>query len=289
MAPQEAEGPRAAAWAITSGKGGVGKSTLSLNLGIALSAEGKRVLLVDADLGLANIDILLGISPEHNLQDLLHGRVSAFDVIVEGPEGLSVLPAASGISESEAWQSDDSARLGEELGRLERAFDLILIDTGAGISTKVTDFVLSADRVFVVATPEPTSIADAYAMVKVATGERPDLPVGLIVNRAKSPREAHELHAKFEEIVGRFLNISIDRIGHIVEDVEMGRATRNQFPVVLGSPESEAARCIKKSAPNSPPNSIRRIVSSRGCLPDSQLGQRKKKWPSSPWRSTAGL
>ncbi len=246
MAPQEAEGPRAAAWAVTSGKGGVGKSTLSLNLGIALASESKRVLLVDADLGLANIDILLGISPEHNLQDLLRGRATAFDVIVEGPEGLSILPSASGISESEAWQSENGSQLSEELGRLERAFDLILIDTGAGISDKVTDFVLSADRAFVVATPEPTSIADAYAMVKVATGERPDLPVGLIVNRARSPREAHELQGKFDEIVGRFLEVSIEKVGHVVEDLEVEQATRNQRPVILSNPESEGARCLKK-------------------------------------------
>lgn len=248
MAPQEAEGPRAVAWVVTSGKGGVGKSTISLNLGIALAAEGKRVLLIDADLGLANIDILLGISPEHNLQDLLSGTASAFDVIVEGPQGLSILPSASGLGESEAWQTGDGSRLSEELGRLERAFDLILIDTGAGISNKVTDFVLSADRAFVVATPEPTSIADAYAMVKVATNERPDLPVGLIVNRARSPREAHELHAKFEEIVGRFLNLSIDKIGYVAEDLEVEHATRTQHPVVIGSPQSEAARCIRKLA-----------------------------------------
>ncbi len=246
MEQQEAESPRAVAWAVTSGKGGVGKSTLSLNLGIALSAAGKRVLLVDADLGLANIDILLGIAPEYNLQDLLRGRASAFDVIVEGPESLSVLPAASGISEVDAWQTDDADRLSEELGRLERAFDLILIDTGAGISTKVTDFVLASDRAFIVATPEPTSIADAYAMVKVATSDRPDLPVGLLVNRAKSPREAHELHTKFEEITKRFLNIQIDRIGHVVEDLEIEHATRNQNPVVVSEPETEAARCLKK-------------------------------------------
>lgn len=247
MAPPE-EGPRAAAWAVTSGKGGVGKSTISLNLGIALAAQGKRVLLVDADLGLANIDILLGVAPEHNLQDLLRGEVSAFDVIVEGPEGLCVLPAASGISESDAWQADDGLRLSEELGRLERAFDLILIDTGAGISSKVTDFVLSADRALVVATPEPTSIADAYAMVKVATGERPDLPVGLIVNRARSPREAHELHAKFDQIVGRFLNVEVGRVGHVTEDPEVERATRSQHPVVIAAPDSEAARCFKRLA-----------------------------------------
>ena len=248
MAPQKAEGPRAAAWAVTSGKGGVGKSTVSLNLGIALSATGKRVLLIDADLGLANIDILLGVSPEYNLQDLLRGRASAFDVIVEGPEGLSVLPSASGLGESDAWQAGDGEQLTEELSRLERAFDLILIDTGAGISEKVTDFVLSADRAFIVATPEPTSIADAYAMVKVATGDRADLPVGLIVNRARSPKEAHELHTKFEEIADRFLGLQVDKVGHVVEDHEVERATRTQHPVIVASPQSKSARCIQRMA-----------------------------------------
>ena len=244
----EPEAPRAVSWAITSGKGGVGKSTITVNLALALSTLGKRVLLIDADLGLANIDILLGITPEHNLQDLLRGGASAFDVIVEGPEGLSVLPAASGISEAEAWQPSDRERLAEELGRLERAFDLILLDTGAGISSKVTDFVLSADRAFVVAVPEPTSIADAYAMIKVCHTSRDDLPIGLIVNRARSSREAHELHEKFNQIVDRFLGTSITRVGHVVEDLSVERSTRGQQPLVLSEPGSDAAKAIAKLA-----------------------------------------
>lgn len=244
----EPEAPRAAAWAVTSGKGGVGKTTVIVNLAIALSALGKRILLIDADLGLANVDILLGLTPEYNLQDLLRGRASAFDILVGGPGGLSILPAATGISEAEAWQPGDRERLSEEFGRLERAFDLVLIDTGAGISPKVTDFVLSADRAFVVAVPEPTSIADAYAMVKICVASRDDLPIGLIVNRARSSREAHDLHDKFNQIVDRFLDTSVDRVGHVVEDLEVERSIRSQEPLIVGQPSAEAARAIGKLA-----------------------------------------
>ena len=248
MDQTEAEGARAAVWAVTSGKGGVGKTTLSLNLAIAISRMGQQVLLVDADLGLANVDILLGISPEKTLEDLLAGRATAFDVIAEGPEGLSVLPAASGIAEAEAWRSEDRYQFAEELGRLERGFDLILIDTGAGISSKVTDFLLSADRMLVVAIPEPTSIADAYAMVKVCTTQRSDLEMGLLVNRARSGREAHELHEKFSQIVDRFLGATVTKCGHVLEDMAVEQAARSQHPVVLSSPESSAAHCITRVA-----------------------------------------
>lgn len=240
----EAGGSRATVWAVTSGKGGVGKTTLSLNLGIALSRHNRQVLLIDADLGLANVDILLGISPEGTLEDLIQGRATPFDVIVEGPEGLSILPAASGIAEAEAWQSGDRQHLAEELGRLERGFDLILIDTGAGISSKVTDFLLSSDRMLVVAIPEPTSIADAYAMVKVCWTQRQDLEIGLLVNRARSPREAFELHQKFNQIVDRFLGMSVFNAGYVLEDFSVEQATRNQLPVLLSQPDSAAARCI---------------------------------------------
>lgn len=239
---------RASVWAITSGKGGVGKTTLSLNLGIALARQGIQVLLIDADLGLANIDILLGLSPERTLQDLLRGDATALDVVVEGPEGLSILPSASGMAEDEAWRPQDRGRLAEELGRLERGYDVILIDTGAGISSKVIDFVLSADKMLVVAVPEPTSIADAYAMVKVCHTQESQAEKGLIVNRARSPREAFALHQKFDQIVNRFLGINIERAGYILEDIAVEQAARSQTPVILSHPQSAAARCFEQVA-----------------------------------------
>lgn len=242
--PGEPASESASVWAITSGKGGVGKTTLSLNLGISLSRAGRQVLLIDADLGLANIDILLGLAPEATVEDLLQGRASAFDVVVPGPEGLSILPAASGLSEQNAWRPGDQQTFAEEMRRLERGFDLILIDTGAGISSKVTDFVLSADRMILVAIPEPTSIADAYAMVKVCQAQREDLDVSLLVNRARSPREAFELHQNFNNIVNRFLGTSVSKAGHVLEDPSIEQATRSQSPVILSHPDSVAARCI---------------------------------------------
>lgn len=243
-----ADEARAAVWSITSGKGGVGKTTLSLNLGIALAKQGLQVLLMDADLGLANVDILLGLSPEHTVQDLISGEASALDVVLEGPEGLSILPAASGMAEHDAWQIEDRHRLAEELGRLERGYDLILIDTGAGISSKVTDFVLASDRMFVVAIPEPTSIADAYAMVKVCHQSGAGPQKGLIVNRARSPREAFALHQKFDQIVERFLGMHIDRAGYVLEDIAVEQASRSQNPVFMSHPNSAAAKCIEQLA-----------------------------------------
>ncbi|MDA0749051.1 MAG: hypothetical protein O2954_21230, partial [bacterium] len=149
----------------------------------------------------------------------------------------------------------DRHRLAEELGRLERGFDLILIDTGAGISSKVTDFVLSADRMLVLAVPEPTSIADAYAMVKVCGTQRPNLETGLVVNRARSPREAFELYKKFDQIVSRFLGLSVFRAGHILEDLSVEQAARTQQPVLLSHPDSLAARCIRQLAKDLAPES----------------------------------
>lgn len=251
----EGDERRAAVWAVSSGKGGVGKTSLSLNLGIVLARSGKQVLLVDADLGLANVDIMLGVSPERTLQDVLREEASAFDVLVEGPEGLTILPSATGIAEIEAWQPEDLYRLGEELGRLERGFDLILIDTGAGISSKVVDFVLAADRMLVVAVPEPTSIADAYAMVKVCHGSRPDLEIGLLVNRARSAREAFELNQKFNQIVDRFLGAEVFRAGHVLYDAAFENAARNQQPLVVSHPDSTGARCIEQIASELAPES----------------------------------
>jgi flagellar biosynthesis protein FlhG len=268
----DAPGPRATAVAVTSGKGGVGKTNISLNLAVELSRLGRRVLLVDADLGLANVDILLGITPRFTLESVLRGECSIFEATAEGPEGLTILPAASGIGESEAWRAGDLEALQADLSRLERGFDLILIDTGAGISSKVTDFVVAADQALVVAVPEPTSIADAYAMIKVVSGMRPDLRAGLVVNRTRSPREAYDIHAKFLQIVSRFLNMSVEDRGHVLEDPAVEQAVRTQRPFVIGAPRSPAARCIADlarafagaaSPPPAAPGLFRRLLGRR--------------------------
>ncbi|OGG55619.1 MAG: hypothetical protein A3F84_01715 [Candidatus Handelsmanbacteria bacterium RIFCSPLOWO2_12_FULL_64_10] len=268
----DAPGPRATAIAVTSGKGGVGKTNISLNLAVELSRLGRRVLLVDADLGLANVDILLGITPRFTLESVLRGDCSIFEATLEGPEGLTILPAASGIGESEAWRAGDREALQADLARLERGFDLILIDTGAGISSKVTDFVVAADQALVVAVPEPTSIADAYAMIKVVSGMRPDLRAGLVVNRTRSPREAYDIHAKFLQIVSRFLNMSVEDRGHVLEDPAVEQAVRTQCPFVIGAPRSPAARCVADlarafvgvaSPPPAAPGLFRRLLGRR--------------------------
>ena len=238
------DGQRASALAVTSGKGGVGKTSITLNLAIELSRMGRQILLIDADLGLANVDIMLGISPKHTLENVLRGECSIFDATIEGPEGLTIVSAASGLSESESWRVGDLESLQEDLARLERGFDTILIDTGAGISSKVTDLVLAADSALIVAVPEPTSIADAYAMIKVVSGFRSDFQAGLVVNRARSPKEAYEIHDKFNQIVSRFLSLSVRNRGYVLEDRAVEHATRTQHPFVLGAPQSQAARCI---------------------------------------------
>lgn len=246
LSGDDTPGPRATSIAITSGKGGVGKTNISLNLSIALSAMGKRVLLVDADLGLANVDILLGLTPRFTLESALRGECAIFDVTVQGPEGLTIIPAASGIGESHAWRTGDMVTLQKDFSRLERGFDLILIDTGAGISSKVTDFVVAADQVTIVAVPEPTSIADAYAILKVSRGLKAGLRANLLVNRARSSREAYDIHTKFSQIVSRFLDASVGNMGFVLEDPSVEQGVRTQLPFVLGAPRSPAARCIEE-------------------------------------------
>ena len=228
--------------AVTSGKGGVGKTSIALNLAIVLSQIGRRVLLVDADLGLANVDILLGISPRHTIEEVIRGRCSVFEATFEGPEGITILPAASGALEPDLWRRGDIARIRGDLAKLEGGFDLILIDTGAGISTKVTDFVLCADEVMVIATPEPTSIADAYAMIKIIQRQREDIWIDLLINMARSHEEAAVIYDRFNQIVQRFLGINVGDRGYIPYDGTVGEAIRHQIPFFLETPHSPASK-----------------------------------------------
>ena len=265
----ENEGLPAKVYAVTSGKGGVGKTSLALNTAIILSKMGMKVLLIDADIGLANIDIMLGITTAYTIEDVLHEKVDIFDTIVEGPHGLSVLPAASAIGP--IGQMTDSERLvfQNHLSRLEEKFHYIFIDTGAGISSQVINFVFMAREVVVVMTPEPTAITDAYAMVKIITMTANSLPVGIIINWAKSPTEAEQLYDKFQKITERFLGLPIINRGYILIDEKAARAVMMQVPLVLAFPKSPASRClirIAKDIVNSPVGSDaheRKVINGR--------------------------
>ncbi|MCE5249619.1 MinD/ParA family protein [bacterium] len=241
---------RARVFAITSGKGGVGKTSIAVNLSISLSKAGARVLLIDADMGLANVDLMTGISATRTIEQVLNGQASIFDALTEGPEGLTILPAGSGMGHIQEMGPDGKIQFKKELLKLENAFELIFIDTGAGISANVVDFVFMADEVIVVMTPEPTAFADAYAMVKLVTVQKPDMKIGVIVNMVKNDEEAERIYTKFNEITRRFLERATQNRGSIVRDNAVGQAVLRQIPLALSAQSSPSMKSIRKIAKN---------------------------------------
>jgi len=236
-------------YAITSGKGGVGKTSIALNLSIILARAGMRVLLIDSDIGLANVDVMTGIASTRSIEDVISGEVSIFDALVEGPEGLTILPSASALGDIQGYQ-DSISVFKKELLKLENAFDMICIDTGAGISANVVDFMFMADEVIVVMTPEPTAFADAYAVVKLLSLEKPQLQVGVILNIIQREEEAEKLFVKFTEIVKRFLGKELLFRGFIPEDKTVADAVMRQIPLAIYAGNSASMQSIRKIAGN---------------------------------------
>jgi flagellar biosynthesis protein FlhG len=234
--------------AVTSGKGGVGKTNIVTNLAIALSQAGMRVIVVDADLGLANIDVLLGLHPKYNLGHVVSGQRSLEETITDGPAGIRIIPGASGLRDLAQMEVGRRHALLTDLVALDGQSDLLLIDTGAGISSSVIDFVVSADEVIVVTTPEPTAIADAYAMVKVISQTSPDTYIRLLVNQVRSEQEAAQVAEQISSIARRFLNVYVEKLGYVLVDVAVQRSVRAQKPFVLLYPHSAASECIRALA-----------------------------------------
>lgn len=233
---------------VTSGKGGVGKSNVVINLAIVLSQMGKRVLIIDADLGLANIDILLGLKNRHNIEDVMDGRMALKDIVVEGPLGIKVVPGSSGIPRIANLSNRKRREFIESFKDLEDEADIILIDTSAGLSRNVINFALLADEIVLVTTPEPSAITDAYAMIKVLFGEKPEANIGLIVNQAKNQAQASEVGNKIAEVAKQFLNFPIMVLGALPSDPYVPRAVMQRRPWAELYPRAAATGAIKKVA-----------------------------------------
>jgi len=230
--------------AVASGKGGVGKTNLAANLAVALAKAGKRVCVLDADLGLANLDVVLGMTPALTLRDVLRGERSLAEVIAEGPAGLRVIPAASGVEELTALAPAERLRFLDELDGCDADLDVLLIDTPAGISENVLFFTAAAAEVLVVITPEPTALTDAYALMKVLTtrwGRRAFL---VAVNAAASARDADAAFTRLSRVAARFLRIDLEYVGWIPNDDAVPRAVRQQVPVLLAEPSTAASVAI---------------------------------------------
>jgi flagellar biosynthesis protein FlhG len=228
--------------AITSGKGGVGKTNIVANLGFTLCRFGKKVLILDADLGLGNLDVLLGLAPQYNLSDVIHGDKKLSEIIVEGPGRLKILPAASGIQELTELSAEQRYIFFSQLSQLIKDFDIVLIDTAAGISSNVLFFNINADEIMVVVTPEPTSITDAYALMKVLSVKYATDQFKLVVNATTSEQEADDVYRQLSLVADRFLNIRIEYYGRVGLDEKLKKGVRRQKIVSEMAPLAKASR-----------------------------------------------
>lgn len=229
---------------ITSGKGGVGKSNIVVNLAINLVKKGKRVLIFDADIGMGNDDVLMGIYPKHNVLDLINGRFAIEDVIIEGPEGVKLLPGGSGLNNIEDLQQNQRDLFLRKIEMLE-GYDYIFIDTGAGISRSVLAFIACSDEVILITTPEPTSLTDGYSLLKAVNHFKIKNKASIIVNKALDKSEGEKTFLKFKSAVNKFLSLDVNFLGQVYEDRKLVMSVRNQLPFIIGYPNCDASKCIE--------------------------------------------
>ena len=228
--------------AVVSGKGGVGKTHVVVSLAVAAAARGARVLVVDGDLGLATVDVLLGLVPERSVADVLSGESTIAGAVVEGPAGIHVLPAASGRSELASLGGHRLTRLVAALWQAAREYDLVLLDAGAGIGPSVIGLSAACTRGLLITTPEPTSLADAYATRKVLRHYAPALSLGLVVNKADGELDAHRTHVHLDRLSQRFLQAPLPFAGFLPRDPKVLAATLRQQPVPLAFPQAPFVR-----------------------------------------------
>lgn len=234
---------------VTSGKGGVGKTSISVNLALQLKEQGKNVVILDADFGLANVEVMLGIRPQYNLVDLIYNNKTIEEIITEGPMGIGFISGGSGVQDLVNLDKERIKKLIAKLVKLDSLYDVIIIDTGAGIADSVIEFVLSSPEVLLVVTPEPTSITDAYSLLKAVNRKkdfkREQKSIKVIANRVENGEEGQEIYNKISIVVSKFLNIQLEYIGYIPLDKKISNAVIEQKPVSLSAPNSEAAIHIR--------------------------------------------
>ena len=234
--------------AVTSGKGGVGKTNLVANLAVALAKLGKEGMILDADLGLSNIDILLHLAPRYNIQHMLNGMMGLKDVLISGPRGVKILPASSGVQELTALDEFQRLRILEEFDAFEGETDVLLIDTAAGISENVAFFCIAAQEIIVVTSPEPTALTDAYALIKVLFTKYQEKDFTVVVNSVNSDEEAFKAFKKLSLVAEKFLHISLDYLGYIPHDNSVQRSVKAQKAFVEAYPNSIASRRVIEMA-----------------------------------------
>ena len=233
---------------ITSGKGGVGKTNIAVNLAAALKMHGKRVLLIDADIGMANVDVLLGSISKRNMLDLLEDGMELQDVLVEGPHGINYISGSSGVEKALNFTPEERRILHRKLAACDELADIILVDTGAGLGRHVIDFLIAADEVLLITTPEPTSLSDAFAVLKTYNLHAKRKNIQLIVNRIFDEEERDEVIEKLNATAKKILNIKIESAGYIFEDRTVIECVKKQRPFIIEKPDCIASKCIDQLA-----------------------------------------
>lgn len=234
--------------AVTGGKGGVGKTSVSLNLAVALAGQGRRVMLFDADLGLANVDVLLGLRPRLNLSHVLAGTASLEEIVLDGPAGLRIVPSASGLRRMASLSAGEHAGIIDAFGELGLGLDTLVVDTAAGLSEAVLAFTRASQEIIVVLCDEPASLTDAYAIIKLLHREYRRDRFRILPNLCRSVAHGRELYGKLLRVCDRYLDVSLDLAGAIPDDDYLRRSIQHQRPVVDAFPRSKSALAFKKLA-----------------------------------------